>query len=115
MAHSEDLYQRAKTFQSQQNDVDRRLMIVTQSETSDNAVQKFDHSMESLRKLDVAQEYMELLTEVENLRSIEDPKTMPECTYTETPYAAPKHAVISKNLHKMLSSHTCGCKTSSTL
>ena len=83
MAHSEDLHQRAKTFQSQQNDVDRRLRIVTQSETSDDAVQKFDHSMESLRKLDVAQGYMELLTEVENLRSIEDPKTMPECTCTE--------------------------------
>ena len=43
-------------------------MIVTQSETSDDAVRKFDSSMESLRKLDMAQEYMELLTEVENLR-----------------------------------------------
>ena len=53
-------------------------MILTQSETSDDAVQKFDHSMESLRKLDIAQGYMELLTEVENLRSIEDPKPMPE-------------------------------------
>lgn len=45
-------------------------MIVTQSETSDDAIRKFDSSMESLRKLDVAQEYMELLTEVENLRFV---------------------------------------------
>ena len=42
-------------------------MIVTQSETSDDAVTKFDSSMESLRKLDVAQGYMSLLEEVENL------------------------------------------------
>ena len=52
-------------------------MIVTQSETSDDAIQKFDSSMESLRKLDVAQAYMELLTEVENLRSIVDLKVIP--------------------------------------
>ena len=68
VAHSKDLHQRARQFKSQQSDVDRRLMIVTQSETSDDAVQKFDHSMESLRKLDVARGYMEVLTEVENLR-----------------------------------------------
>ena len=43
-------------------------MIVTRSETSDDAVQKFDLSMESLRKLDVAQEYVKLLSQVENLR-----------------------------------------------
>ena len=74
MAHSNDLHRRARQFKSQENDVDRRLMIVTQSETSDDAVRKFDSSTESLRKLDVAHEYMELLTEVENLRSIHDLK-----------------------------------------
>ena len=52
-------------------------MIVTQSETSDDAIQKFDSSMESLRKLDVAQAYMELLTEVEKLRSIVELKAIP--------------------------------------
>ena len=52
-------------------------MIVTQSETSDDAIHKFDSSMESLRKLDVAQAYMELLTEVENLRFIVDLKAVP--------------------------------------
>ena len=42
---------------------------MTRSETSDDAVQTFDSSMENLRKLDVAQGYVELLTEVENLSS----------------------------------------------
>lgn len=49
--------------------MDRRLLIVTRSETSDDAVRKFDSSMESLKKLDVAQGYMTLLSEVENLSS----------------------------------------------
>ena len=77
MAHSTDLHTRARQFKSHQNDVDRRLMIVTQSETSDDAIQKFDSSMETLRKLDVAQAYMELLTEVEKLRLIVDLKAVP--------------------------------------
>ena len=77
MRHSNHLHTSARQFKSQQKDVDRRLMIVTQSETSDDAIQKFDSSMESLRKLDVAQAYMELLTEVENLRFIVDFKYIP--------------------------------------
>ena len=76
VAHSDDLHQRARQFKSQQNDVDRRLMIVTRSETSDDALEKFDHSMQSLRKLDVAQGYMKLLTEVESLGSINHPKAI---------------------------------------
>lgn len=78
MVHSDDLHQRARKFKSQQNDVDRRLMIVTRSETSDDALEKFDHSMQSLRKLDVAHGYMNLLTEVKSLRSINHPKAMVE-------------------------------------
>ena len=105
MAHSNDLHQRAKQFKAQQNDVDRRLMIVTQSETSDDAVQKFDHSMESLRKLDVAQGYMKLLSQVENLRFANNPKPF-RIQIVETFYAALKHAAISTNLLKMPYSHT---------
>ena len=74
MAHSRSLHQRVRQFKSQQNDIDRRLMIVTRSETSDDAVHKFDDSMGSLRKLDVAQEYMGLLTEVESLRLRTNPE-----------------------------------------
>lgn len=42
---------------------------MTRSDTSDDAVGKFDSDMESLQRLAVAQGYVELLTEVENLES----------------------------------------------
>lgn len=109
VAHSDDLHQRAGQFKSQQNDVDRRLMIVTRSETSDDALEKFDHSMQSLRKLDVAQGYMKLLTEVERLRSVNPPKAIAEYTHTNL-YTALKHVATLKSLLKMLCSHTSDCK-----
>lgn len=90
-------------------------MIVTRSETSDDAVRKFDSDMESLQKLDVAQEYMELLSEVENLRCNNDLKTMAESTPADILYVAPKHVATSRRLLKMLFSHTSGFETSSML
>ena len=85
-------------------------MIVTQSETSDDAIQKFDSSMESLRKLDVAQAYMELLTEVEKLRSTVELKAIP-ISHLLTSYAVLKHAETSRSLLKMLCNLTSGFKT----
>lgn len=66
--HSAELLQQAKKRKSLQEDIDRRLLILTRSETSDDAVRMFDSSMESLQRLDVAKGYFQLLTEVENLR-----------------------------------------------
>lgn len=66
--HSADLLRQANKFKSLQADIDRRLLILTRSETSDDAVRKFDSSMESLQRLDVARGYFQLLTKVENLR-----------------------------------------------
>lgn len=66
--HSSILLQEVKRFKKQQAGIDRRLLILTQSDTSDDAIRKFDSSMESLQRLDVAKGYFELLTEVENLR-----------------------------------------------
>lgn len=43
-------------------------MIITSSETSDEAVQRFESSMDKLRRLDVANGYIELLKEVDVLR-----------------------------------------------
>ena len=60
---------KSQAFEKEQGDIDRRLLIVTQSETSDDAVQKFEASTERLRKLDVAAGYVELLKEVDGLRS----------------------------------------------
>lgn len=90
-------------------------MIVTQSETSDEAVQKFDHSMESLRKLDVAQNYMELLTEVESLRSVYNFEALNKYFLTNAVSTARKLVATSKCLLKMLYYHTSDYKTSSML
>lgn len=43
-------------------------MIITQSDTSDEAVAQFEASMEKLRRLDISKGYMELLNEVDRLR-----------------------------------------------
>ena len=67
--HTESIRQKAQAFQKEQSDIDRRLLIVTQSETSDEAVDKFEESMGNLRKLDVATGYVALLKEVDDLRS----------------------------------------------
>jgi RAD50-interacting protein 1 len=66
--HIKRIRMQAQSFQELQEDIDTRLLIVTQSETSDEAVQKFEASMERLRKLDVATGYVELLKEVDALR-----------------------------------------------
>lgn len=48
-------------------------MIVTQSNTSDEAVKQFEASMSKLHRLDVAKGYMELLNTVDKLRSVPVP------------------------------------------
>lgn len=55
-------------FKKQQADVDRRLLIVTQSETSDDAVEKFDDDIKFLQRLEVVTNYVELLAHIEDLR-----------------------------------------------
>lgn len=65
--HSVDLLKKANNFNYLQSDVDRRLMILTRSETSDDAVRKFDSSMQLLQRLEVAKGYFQLLAEVDSL------------------------------------------------
>lgn len=67
--HATSVRQRAEAFQKEQSDIDKRLLMVTQSETSDDAVQKFEASMERLRKLEVAAGYVDMLKEVDTLSS----------------------------------------------
>jgi len=67
--HVTSVRQRAEAFQKEQSDIDNRLLMVTQSETSDDAVQKFEASMERLRKLEVAAGYVDMLREVDTLSS----------------------------------------------
>jgi hypothetical protein len=66
--HAGSVKSKVKAFEDEQHDIDRRLLITTQSETSDDAVKNFESSMERLRKLDVAAGYIELLKEVDVLR-----------------------------------------------
>lgn len=68
-AHNQDLQQASKAFKEQQANIDRRLLIVTQSETSDDAVRKFYAPMASLHRLEVAQKYIGLLEKVNRLTS----------------------------------------------
>ncbi|KAI4204276.1 MAG: hypothetical protein LQ350_001256 [Teloschistes chrysophthalmus] len=65
--HTATVLQRAQAFKKQQADIDRRLLIVTRSETSDDAIQKFDEDLKMLQRLEVARGYIELLAEVEQL------------------------------------------------
>ncbi len=66
--HSANLLKQADEFESLHADVDRRLLILTQSETSDDAIRKFDSSMEHLQRLEVARGYFQLLMKVDSLR-----------------------------------------------
>ena len=66
--HATSIKQKGAAFQRDQQDLDRRLQVVTQSETSDDALQKFESSMARLRKLDMASGYAEMLQEVDTLR-----------------------------------------------
>ena len=62
------MIQDAQSFDKRQADINRRLLIITQSETSDEAVADFAESMDKIRRLDVAKGYITVLSEVEELR-----------------------------------------------
>ncbi|CAI6338823.1 unnamed protein product [Periconia digitata] len=66
-AHHRDLHDRARAFDSDQADIDRRLAIITASETSDEAVPRFERLLETLQHMDVASAYVDLLHQVQLL------------------------------------------------
>ncbi|PGH11323.1 hypothetical protein AJ79_04939 [Helicocarpus griseus UAMH5409] len=65
--HSESVRKQAEAFNKQQEDLDKRLMIVTQSDTSEQAARAFEASMDRLRRLDIAKGYMGIICEVDDL------------------------------------------------
>ncbi|KAJ4348208.1 uncharacterized protein N0V89_009580 [Didymosphaeria variabile] len=67
--HHHELQNRARAFRTDQADIDRRLLVVAASDTSDNAVPRFERVLDTLRRLDVANAYVELLHEVDVLRT----------------------------------------------
>ncbi|KAL2379623.1 hypothetical protein RJZ90_005148 [Blastomyces dermatitidis] len=66
--HSESVRKQATAFKQQQQDLDKRLMMVTKSDTSEQAAKSFEMSMERLRRLEIAKGYMGTLCEVDGLR-----------------------------------------------
>lgn len=66
--HQRDLQLRARAFDSDQAAIDRRLAIITASDTSDEAVPRFERLLQTLQHLDVANAYVELLQQVQTLR-----------------------------------------------
>jgi len=61
------MLEQAREFERQQSDVHRRLMIVTSSDTPEEAVRLLKGPMERLRRVDLAKQYIELLKEVDDL------------------------------------------------
>ena len=66
--HHRSLQDRANAFRAEQADIDRRLLVVAASETSDDAVPRFQQVLDTLQRLDVANAYIELLQDVDVLR-----------------------------------------------
>lgn len=62
------MQEKAEQFHRAQQDIDRKLRIITQSDTSDDAVRRFEASMAKLKILDVADGYVRQLSEVDTLR-----------------------------------------------
>ncbi|KOS46061.1 hypothetical protein ACN38_g2974 [Penicillium nordicum] len=65
--HAKATRKQAEAFTSEQADIDRRLMAITQSETSDEAVRSLEKSMKKLQRLELSKGYVELLKEAEEL------------------------------------------------
>lgn len=66
--HHARLQQQAGAFRASQADIDRRLMVITASDTSDEAVPRFEAVLNTLQRLDVASAYVDLLRDVDVLR-----------------------------------------------
>ncbi|KAK1917242.1 hypothetical protein P3342_012087 [Pyrenophora teres f. teres] len=65
--HHADRTQHADRFWQDQADIDRRLLVLTASDTSDKAVENFQEVLDTLQRLDVANDYVELLAQVDAL------------------------------------------------
>ncbi|EMD00111.1 hypothetical protein BAUCODRAFT_365546 [Baudoinia panamericana UAMH 10762] len=93
--HVRNVRQLGSQFQKEQAGVDHRLLMVTQSETSDEAVRKFEASWEKLRKLDIAAGYVELLKEVDVLEKESTDQLGKSDEAALAPYRRLQHLVTS--------------------
>lgn len=63
------MLEQTQEFERQQSNVQKRLMIVTSSDTPEEATRKLNGPMEKLRKVELAQAYLEMLQDVEDFRT----------------------------------------------
>src|ERR1700712_2380316 len=63
------MLEQTNEFERQHENVQKRLMIVTSSETPEEATRRLKRPLEKLRKVQLAQAYVELLNEVETLKN----------------------------------------------
>lgn len=68
--HQASIRAQAERFTQSQRDIDRRLRIITESDASDDAVDRFEVSMARLRKLDIADGYVRQLQDVDKLKCV---------------------------------------------
>lgn len=66
-SHARSLQKRAEEHEVRQDDLDRRLQTLTQSEVSEDAIRKFDQVMVKLRRVDIADGYLKTIQEAEKL------------------------------------------------
>jgi predicted nucleic acid-binding Zn-ribbon protein len=66
--HASSVSTRVQKFHREQRDIDQRLLVVTNSDTSEDAMRRFEKSMDKLRRLDVTKGYVQLLKDVDSLR-----------------------------------------------
>lgn len=69
--HADATRKRAEAFNAEQAEIDRRLKAITKSDASDDAAQRFETSMEKLRRLEISRGYVSLLKDADELRYFE--------------------------------------------
>ncbi|TAQ87617.1 hypothetical protein B7494_g4067 [Chlorociboria aeruginascens] len=65
--HASSILQRNAEFKLRQSDLQKKLMIVTSSNSPEGAVERLKVPMERLRRVEMAREYVEMLKEVDDL------------------------------------------------
>lgn len=68
--HATNLKATVKQFEKDQIGIDKRLLVVTQSESGDDAVKIFDATMTKLSRFEIAKSYVQLLQRAESLRYV---------------------------------------------
>jgi hypothetical protein len=59
--------QQAEEFEHQQKDAERRLLIITSSNSADEATRRLEGPLEKLRRVELAKQYVEMLEDVDKL------------------------------------------------